>query len=122
MLAARVRQGNWSQHLNGDPHAAPSGPLWGRGRLAAQGETLAIEQNVLAAWTSWCDGLEHVGMQQERRILVLRPKGFTWQWLIHEEKRDLEVSFALDSGEFATTILREAMILRTVDGNRLDEV
>jgi tRNA pseudouridine13 synthase len=115
VLAERVRRGNWLTALPGEPCPGPSGPLWGRGRLTSGDQTLAIEENVLAAWTPWCHGLEHVGLQQERRILALGARDFSWHWLDTDSKRDLVVSFALDSGEFATAILREAMILRTTD-------
>lgn len=121
VLAARVQQGNWSILLSGDLSDGleggmtnePSGPLWGRGRAAVAGETLAMEQSVLADWSDWCNALEHVGLLQERRALVLRPEQSSWQWLVEGATRDLQISFALAAGEFATAVLRELINLRT---------
>ena len=61
------------------------------------------------AWAEWRDGLEHVGLSQERRALVLKPDAASWRWL----ENDLELSFSLGSGEFATTILRELTVLHS---------
>jgi tRNA pseudouridine13 synthase len=107
LLADRVRQHNWSMLLSGDPENVPSGPLWGRGRLTSTLATLALEQETLKAWAEWCNALEHVGLQQERRPLVLQPRGLTWAWESDAATRHLVISFTLGSGEFATAVLRE---------------
>ena len=103
ILAARVLAGNWSSALEGEPDGVPTAPLWGRGRSASIGAAAEIEKTVVAEWAAWCDGLEHAGLSQERRALVLKPDTASWRWL----EGDIELSFALGSGEFATTILRE---------------
>jgi tRNA pseudouridine13 synthase len=107
VLAARVEAGNWQTVLTGEPDAFPTGPLWGRGRSLASSHTLEMEATALAGWVGWCHGLEHAGLQQERRALVLLPEAASWCWL----DKDLELSFTLGSGEFATTVLRELSIL-----------
>lgn len=107
VLSARVEQNNWRSALPGDPHASVSGPLWGRGRSLAKDQTLDLETQVLTPWAPWCTGLEHVGLQQERRPLVLRPQEASWRWL----DQDLEVSFTLEPGAFATSVLREIATL-----------
>ncbi len=103
VLAARVLAGNWQQLMSGDPEPHSSGPLWGRGRSLASEDVLALEQSVLADWQPWCDGLEHAGLSQERRPLGLLPSNTHWRWI----ENDLELSFSLAAGEFATAILRE---------------
>lgn len=103
VLAARIAAGNWLELTPGDSEAEPSGPLWGRGRSRVTDETLALEQVVLANWQQWCDGLEHAGLSQERRPLRLLPANTSWRWL----GNDLELSFSLGGGEFATAVLRE---------------
>lgn len=108
VLAARVVAGNWQIALSGEPESFATAPLWGRGRSAASAETAEVEQAVMADWAQWCDGLEHAGLQQERRALVLKPEQASWRWL----EQDIELSFVLGSGEFATTILRELAILQ----------
>ena len=107
VLAARVLAGTWNQILSGEPEIFSSAPLWGRGRSAATDDTLAIETAVLDSWANWRDALEHVGLSQERRSLVLKPEAATWCWI----NADLEISFRLGSGEFATTVLRELSFL-----------
>lgn len=109
VLAARVLANNWQVLLNGEPEIFPSAPLWGRGRSAATAEALAIEAAAMDAWAEWRDGLEHVGLLQERRALMLKPDAASWRWL----ENDLELSFSLGSGEFATTILRELTVLHS---------
>lgn len=109
VLAARVLANSWRILLDGEPGLLPSAPLWGRGRSAAAGDALALENSVMEAWAEWRDGLEHSGLSQERRILVLKPDAASWCWL----DGDLEISFTLGSGEFATTILRELTVLQS---------
>ena len=109
VLAARVLANNWQELLDGEPEVFPSAPLWGRGRSAATDEALAVEATAMDAWAEWRDGLEHVGLSQERRALVLKPDAASWRWL----DNDLELSFSLGSGEFATTILRELTVLHS---------
>jgi tRNA pseudouridine13 synthase len=113
VLARRVEQGNWRQCLSGDFAEEPSGPLWGRGRSPVSAETLAVEQEVLAQWSEWCNALEHVGLNQDRRVLGLQAENIDWKWL----DTDLELSFALGGGEFATAVLREVMLLRTAEAS-----
>lgn len=107
VLSARVEQCNWRTVLLGDPEENATGPLWGRGRSLATEQTLDLETQVLAPWASWCAGLEHVGLQQERRPLILLPQDASWHWL----DQDLEVSFTLEPGAFATSVLREIATL-----------
>lgn len=109
VLAARVVAVNWMELLAGDPEQKSSGPLWGRGRSLAAAELLQLEQSVLDNWSAWCDGLEHAGLSQERRSLQLIPSQASWQWI----DNDLELSFALEAGEFATAVLREVADLKT---------
>jgi len=109
VLAARVLAKSWKEMLSGEPEAFPSAPLWGRGRSAAGADTLAIESTAMDNWASWRDGLEHVGLSQERRSTILKPEAATWRWI----EQDLEINFRLGSGEFATTILRELAVLHS---------
>lgn len=107
VLAARVRAGNWNGHLSGDEPNVATGPLWGRGRPTVSGATLALEQQVLQPWARWCERLEHVGLQQQRRELVLVPQNFT----THLDDDRLQLTFSLPAGEFATALLREIAVL-----------
>lgn len=111
VLALRVEQSCWTRILGGDPWEVASGPLWGRGRPLSKEVTLELEQQALTPWSNWCAGLEHVGLSQERRTLLLRPEEASWRWL----EDDLELSFTLPPGTFATAVLREIAELTRAD-------
>lgn len=102
VLAERLHGQTWSIALPGERE--PSGPLWGRGRSAASGDLQQLEQTVLADWQSWCYALEHAGLKQERRALILQPQAMAWQRL---DRDQLQLTFELSGGCFATVILRE---------------
>ncbi|WP_045858517.1 tRNA pseudouridine(13) synthase TruD [Teredinibacter purpureus] len=118
VLAARVEQGNWFQTLDGLPESN-TGPLWGRGRSIVAPDLAAQEAVILEPWQAWLEGLEHVGLTQERRLLRLMPENFSWVL----EGESLTLNFALPPGTYATSILRELAVLdnrssqpETVDG------
>ena len=102
VLAERIRRDNWSTAM--EYETQPCAPLWGRGRSAAGGELAQLEQGVLADWQSWCYALEHAGLKQERRATVLVPDSLQWKHLAEDQ---LELSFGLAAGGFATVVLRE---------------
>ncbi len=80
-----------------------SAPMWGRGEALSQGAALAFESQVTNEFATDCAGLEQVGLNQERRILLLEPQHFSY-----EVDGDIVVlKFALPAGCFATSILRE---------------
>jgi tRNA pseudouridine13 synthase len=118
VLAERVRNHTWNRLVPGDvavPLAsssemecpAPTGPLWGRGRSPASVDALAMEQAALAPHRELCDGLEHAGLSQQRRSLVLKAADLSWQVL----GCDLQLCFTLPPGGYATTLLGEVFEL-----------
>jgi len=130
VLAERVAAGNWNQLLPGEAIVLdgsntnffagalkdelqprldrfdihPSAPLWGRGQLRSKREALALEQGVVAELKSWCSGLEHAGLKQERRATRLLPGDMAWSLL---DEQTLKLSFFLPPGCYATTVLSE---------------
>ena len=108
VLAGRVEAGNWRTLIPGEPSDQPTGPLWGRGRPLAAEPLLAFEASLLSPWSDWCNGLEHVGLNQERRPLVLKPVSASYQWLAEDH---LQLCFTLETGAFATAVLRELFVL-----------
>jgi tRNA pseudouridine13 synthase len=112
VLGLRVRQGNWNQLLEGDVGAIPSGPMWGRGRSTTQGLAAKIEHGALAGHAEICCALEFSGLRQDRRCLVLQPQDLCW----HAQASDVELSFSLGPGSYATSLLREAFVLRGAAG------
>ena len=131
VLAERVTRGSWDQPLAGEyfmldgshsgffsdlPDATlvercrsldihPSGPMWGRGRPPVSGETLQLEQARLAPYGILRNGLEHVGLQQERRALRVRVEDL--RWTLSDE--GLMLAFSLPAGSYATVLLRELL-------------
>ncbi len=86
-------------------------PQWGRGRLASQGAAAEFEQEVLAPYGDWCEGLEKAGLDQDRRPLLLKPEQMSWQ----REDEVLTLSFFLPAGAFATSVVRELMQAEEAD-------
>lgn len=133
VLAERVRQSEWACFVEEEASTAAiagTGPMWGRGRSNATESVREFEQSVLSDWQDWTNALEFSGLQQERRSLVLNPEGLSWHWLINKEisseespckeqyskegsTQDLELTFTLPTGTFATSILRELCRLET---------
>ena len=119
VLALRIQQGLWGQTLPGDVLDAaghPTGPLWGRGRVSTSDQAQALENSVAERHAALCDGLEHAGLDQERRPLVARPADLAWEWA---QGDPLVLTFALPAGTYATSVLAE--ILRAVEPPRQAE-
>lgn len=109
VMAERIRRGLWGQSLVGDindDQGMPTGPLWGRGRLATTDDALALETAMVEPHQTLCDGLEHSGLSQERRALAAKPVGMKWEWL---EESQLLLTFSLPAGYYATSLIRELM-------------
>ena len=116
VLALRIRQGLWGQTLPGDvPDEAgrPTGPLWGRGRVSSSDQAQALENGVAERHATLCDGMEHAGLDQARRALVVCPADMAWDWPLADQ---LVLTFALPAGAYATSVLNE--ILRTTEPDR----
>jgi len=123
VLALRIQQGLWGQTLPGDvmdEAGLPTGPLWGRGRLSTTDQALALESGVAERHATLCDGMEHAGLDQERRALVARPADMSWTWQKDDHQADqLVLAFSLPAGNYATSVLNE--ILRTAEPERHPE-
>jgi tRNA pseudouridine13 synthase len=130
VLAQRVAEATWNQALDGDvwmlagthsifgPQAFdadlqqrlvtfdidPTGPLWGRGDLRSTCQVAVIEQEIADADVGFAAGLSAEDLRQERRSLRLRALDFGHEW---EADGSLLLGFALPSGAFATSVIRE---------------
>ncbi|HET6545200.1 MAG TPA: tRNA pseudouridine(13) synthase TruD [Rhodanobacteraceae bacterium] len=130
VLAERVRAGTWDRAMDGDvwmlagSHSVfgpeqwserltgrlaafdihPTGPMWGRGDLRSGDRVREMEQAVAGANGELSAGLAAAGLEQERRSLRLRVRDLTHEW---EAPDSLVLAFRLESGAFATTMLRE---------------
>ncbi|MBX3625102.1 MAG: tRNA pseudouridine(13) synthase TruD [Rhizobacter sp.] len=119
VLALRIQQGLWGKTLPGDvldDAGRPTGPLWGRGRVSTTDQAQALENSVAERHATLCDGMEHAGLDQERRALVASPADLTWEW---PQADQLVLTFSLPAGNYATSVLNE--ILRTTEPDRHSE-
>ncbi len=130
VLSRRVADGSWNQPLPGEAFILdgthsffvsdaiddalrerisrfdihPSGPMWGKGEIPARGAARALEENTLSDEAALCAGLENAGLRQERRALRLRVEALQSERLCDDA---LKLSFVLEPGSYATTVLRE---------------
>lgn len=93
-LARRCREG--------DIH--PSGPMCGASDMQPAGACATVEQQALEKLSPLPERLAAV-VAGERRALVLRPGDMAW----NVGGQELEISFELRRGAFATSLLREAV-------------
>ena len=118
ILAERIQKGIWGSHLEGellDDQGIATGALWGRGRVATAGDTAELENKVAERHAILCEGLEHSGLNQDRRALAAIPGNLSWQW---QENDQLMLSFSLSGGYYATSLIRE--FIQTEEPNRHD--
>ena len=116
VLALRIQTGLWGKTLPGDVMDAagrPTGPLWGRGRVTTTDQAQALENSVAERHATLCDGMEHAGLDQERRALVASPIDMAWAW---PQPDQLALTFTLAAGTYATSVLDE--ILGTTEPDR----
>lgn len=141
VVAERMALGTWDRVLTGEVYGFPdngtlllienqrgdeaqrftdgkveiTAPLWGTGELHSAGEVREQELAVLGRFPELIAGLEAAGLRQERRVMRLRPTNSKFVAL---PDGDLQLSFDLPRGTYATTLLRE---LATLDEAQLDK-
>ena len=134
VVAERMARGSWDQALSGEVYGFPdngtlllienqrgdeaqrfmdgrveiTGPLWGCGDLQCAGVVRKLEMEVMSRFPELTAGLEAAGLRQERRVMRLRP---IHPELVILEAGDLQLSFDLPRGTYATTVLREMAVL-----------
>ncbi|SEQ95764.1 tRNA pseudouridine13 synthase [Amphritea atlantica] len=87
--------------------------MWGRGRSICTAEAAAWEIAQLTPWQEQLEGLERLGLNQERRSTRLMPANLT----IEQEADDQFVlAFNLPAGSFATSVLRELAQVSSASG------
>ena len=121
VIGERIQRGLWHQALEGDLDSQgqptqlseqASAPLWGRGRLSSTAKTLELEQQMAEPLAELCEGMEHAGLNQERRVIVCVAEGLRWQW---STDGCLTLSFALAAGQYATSVIDEIMLVTEAD-------
>lgn len=110
VLSDRIRAGDWRHPVAGDPQALATGPLWGRGRPLSLDSLAVLEQRLLEPYAAFCEKLEHLGLQQERRGLLLQPSAVSSV----RDGSGWVVGFSLPPGAYATCVLRELLELKNL--------
>lgn len=82
-------------------------PLWGAGKLPSTHDALAFETAIAKECASITAALESIQLKQQRRSIIAFPSNVEY----HLENDRLVLSFALEKGVFATSLLREFMRL-----------
>lgn len=134
VVAERMARGTWDRALAGEVYGFPdngtlllienqrgdeqqrfadgrveiTAPLWGIGELHSVGDVRDLEMEVMARFPELTAGLEAAGLRQERRVMRLRP---TSPEFVVLGGGDLQLSFDLPRGTYATTLLRELAVL-----------
>lgn len=129
ILAQRVLATNWNKAISGDvmqlsgTHSifkseeqfeelnkriserdiSPASPMPGKGDIMAYGESLALINDIYSQWSPWIKGLQQQGLEQAWRANILYPKQMEYQI----NGQDVELSFVLPAGAYATVVLRE---------------
>ncbi|MFP4610201.1 MAG: tRNA pseudouridine(13) synthase TruD [Thiohalophilus sp.] len=137
LLSQRVGAGTWNRAVDGDvmqlagshsifvPEAIdeiiqqrlmemdihPTGPLWGRGELKSGGRIKTLEQQLADDHPEYCAGLEQAGLKQERRSLRLPVRQLEWS----QADAQLHLSFELETGAYATAVIRECVEVSASD-------
>lgn len=86
---------------SGDIH--PTGPLWGEGVPATDGEVLKLESRLLDKFPALTGGLAQQRLRQERRGLRVIPADLSWS----AQEGGIRLRFSLPRGSYATALLRE---------------
>ncbi len=95
----------------------PTAPLWGQGHESfaesASVDLLDLERDALVAYAELKVGLESARLDYQRRPLRVIAKRLEWQYQqVSEARLDCVLSFELNRGQFATSIIRELVLER----------
>ena len=82
-------------------------PMVGDSSLGTASVALEFETSCLKRWSCFEELFKKERMATIRRSILLRPEQFEWQWI---SENDIEISFYLPSGCYATSVLRELII------------
>jgi len=83
----------------------PTGVLWGKGTPDSAQQARELEQRIIDRYLELKQGLEKSGLKQARRSLRLLPRGMQWQ--LDQAEGALQLVFSLESGGYATAVVRE---------------
>lgn len=79
-------------------------PLPGDGELGTQEDALVFETNSLESYHSLMTLMKNERVSSTRRAMIVKPQNLQWQWI---DQTTLKLNFFLNSGSFATSVVRE---------------
>jgi len=88
--------------------AHPTAVLWGKGENQTGAEVALLEQQIINQFDNIAQGLYAFGVDQDRRALRSHVQKLHWQFI---DSSTLELSFSLNPGCYATSLLREIVKL-----------
>ena len=113
VLAKRIEKGCWLLPIKGDNfsdqqgRSTITGPMFGDGENSVTDAALILETEVLATQASLCEGLANSRIQWQRRPLSVIPADVSCK----ENAQGIEIQFTLTAGSYATSLLRELLVL-----------
>ena len=87
-------------------------PLPAGKKTLVEQDALLFEQLTFQSFDCFYQPLKDYGLAADRRDMILLPQDFSFQWIGEQDnKLALELTFTLPKGSFATSVLRELVIL-----------
>lgn len=114
IVSQRIEAGLFTTTLEGDvleQDGQITAALAGDNALPTQGQALAIEQACVDGEPDLMKLIRGNRMQHGRRAIALQPKHMNWQ----TKGNEVIVSFTLDAGSFATSVMREVINILPVE-------
>lgn len=86
----------------------PTAVLYGKGQNQGFAEPAMLEQQIIEQYSQLAQGLIAFGVEQGRRALRSNIQELQWQFI---DNTTLQLSFTLNAGCYATSLLREIIII-----------
>ncbi|HEQ1857955.1 TPA: tRNA pseudouridine(13) synthase TruD [Providencia alcalifaciens] len=93
-------------------------PLPGDGDLGTQDDALAFETHCLQDYQPFMALMKSERVSPARRAVLVKPQDLQWQWL---DSSTVKLCFFLNSGSFATSVVREIINQDCVDAEYIIE-
>nr|WP_154622364.1 MULTISPECIES: tRNA pseudouridine(13) synthase TruD [unclassified Providencia] len=93
-------------------------PLPGDGELGTQEDALAFETGCLENYRALITLMKTERVSSTRRAMMMKPQNLQWQWV---DQTTLKMCFFLNSGSFATSVVRELINQDSADAENFIE-
>lgn len=104
VFCAKIDDVIMARLATGDIH--PAGILYGTGNRLSSNQALMMENEILAQFSTFKDGLTKIGAKCSYRPFRLMAHEFQWSW----QDDNLRLTFTLPTGAFATSIISNLMM------------